>query len=254
MGNQSHLIETIGPDLHVAAIMDGNGRWATSRGLERTAGHAAGEDAITAIVTAAERYRVAELSLFAFSTENWNRPVAEVEFLMRFNGRLIDRHGQDYHDRNIRVRYLGEREAIPDDVRRKIGWIEELTGANSGLKLNFAFNHGGRAELATAVRSIVREAPDPSDITESTIQAHLQFSDIPDVDLLIRTSGEYRISNFMLWRLAYAELVFLDVYWPDFRDEHLAEALRIYETRTRRFGEISPEPHLAIAAAVGDQG
>lgn len=246
-------LEPLGLGLHVAAIMDGNGRWATRRDLQRIEGHAAGEDAIVAIVAAAEEHEVEELSLFAFSTENWNRPPAEVAFLMQFNGDLIDRHGPDYHVRNIRVRYLGERAQIPVEVRDKIEWIEDLTAANTGLKLNFAFNHGGRAEIASAVRSIVATGVAPGEIDESTIQDHLQFSDIPDVDLVIRTSGEFRISNFMLWRLAYAELVFLEVLWPDFRAEHLEEALRICATRTRRFGAIvAGEPTLELAAAVAE--
>jgi undecaprenyl diphosphate synthase len=218
--------------------MDGNGRWAKRRGLERVEGHAAGEVAITAIIGAAEEEEVAELTLYAFSTENWNRPLAEVEFLMRFNGDLIDRHGEDYHRRNIRVRYLGQHDRVPALVREKIAWIEGLTAANSGLKLNFCFDHGGRAELASAVRSIVVSGDAPDTIDENSIAQHLQYPDIPDLDLVIRTSGEYRISNFMLWRAAYAELVFTDVYWPDFRGEHLREALRTFATRTRRYGRI----------------
>jgi len=227
--------------IHVACIMDGNGRWATARGLTRVDGHAAGEAAILAFVDAAEALNIRWVTLFAFSTENWNRPAAEVAFLMRFNHGVIQRHGQNFHERGIRVRYLGARdERIPADLRTDMRAIELLTQRNAELTLTLAFNHGGRAEIVHAVRRIVAAGIHPDQIDTRLIQQFLEYPDTPDPDLVIRTSGEYRISNFMLWRIAYAELYFLDVLWPDFRGEHLAAAVRSFQERDRRFGRIPP--------------
>ncbi len=224
---------------HVACIMDGNGRWASRQGLERTRGHAAGEAAITATVDAALEARVEWLTLFAFSTENWRRPAPEVTFLMEFNRRMITKYGDDYHRRGIRIRYLGrQNEQVPASVRRDMREIQERTAMNSALTLTFAFNYGGRAELVDAVRALLERAVRSQDVDERTIAAHFQFPDTPDPDLIIRTSGEYRLSNFMLWGAAYAELVFLDVLWPDFRAHHFDGALELYRARRRRFGAI----------------
>jgi undecaprenyl diphosphate synthase len=225
--------------LHVAAIMDGNGRWAVRQGLERVDGHAAGEAAINAAVDAACEFGLGYLTLFAFSTENWSRPQPEVDFLMDFNRRLIVKHGADYHRRNIRVRYLGRKEPpIPDAVLEEMERIEALTALNTGLTLTFAFNHGGRAEIVDATRALLASGMDPSEIDEQSLSNALEFPDMPDPDLIIRTSGEYRVSNFMIWRAAYAEFVFMDVFWPDFRREHLEEALKIFNDRERRFGAL----------------
>jgi undecaprenyl diphosphate synthase len=224
-------------DLHVACIMDGNGRWAVRQGLERVDGHAAGEAAISATVDAACELGLGCLTLFAFSTENWDRPQPEVDFLMRFNRDLILKHGPGYHARNIRVRYLGRKQApIPFDVLEAMANIEKLTANNTGLTLTFAFNHGGRAEIVDAARALILRGCDPNLLTESSFADALEYSDMPDPDLVIRTSGEYRVSNFMIWRAAYAEFVFMEVYWPDFRRDHLQEALEIFSMRERRFG------------------
>jgi undecaprenyl diphosphate synthase len=231
----------LGEGLHVGAIMDGNGRWATRRGLPRIAGHAAGEEAVDAIVEEALRQGVTWLTVFAFSTENWNRPQSEVDFLMDFNRRLITSHGSDYHARNIRVRYLGASSRVPEVVTEAIRSVEELTENNTGLNLTFAFNHGGRDEIVTAARELVTRGVDPGSIDEKVFAEHLPVNEMPDPDLIIRTSGEFRISNFLLWRAAYAEFVFLDVLWPDFRGEHLRDALRIFHARTRRFGAVSED-------------
>jgi undecaprenyl diphosphate synthase len=223
--------------LHVACVMDGNGRWATRRGLERVDGHAAGEAAINATVDAACELGLGHLSLFAFSTENWNRSEAEVAFLMQFNGDLIRKHGPSYHARNIRVRYLGRKQPpIPAWVLEEMARIEKLTANNTGLTLTFAFNHGGRAEIVDAVRALLASGSDPEMLTEKSFAQALAYPDMPDPDLIIRTSGEYRISNFMLWRAAYAEYVFTDVLWPDFRREHLEAALETFHRRERRYG------------------
>jgi undecaprenyl diphosphate synthase len=219
--------------------MDGNGRWATRRGLPRIAGHDAGELAITATVDAALAEGIGWLTLFAFSSENWGRPQAEVDFLMDFNRRLIEKHGDDYDRRGIRMRYLGRQaEPIPAAVRGAMHEIETRTAKNSKLTLSFAFNHGGRAELVDAVRTLLEAPTSPHFITEHTIAGALQFADMPDPDLIIRTSGEYRLSNFMLWRAAYSELVFTDVLWPDFRGSDFREALEVYAQRGRRFGGV----------------
>jgi undecaprenyl diphosphate synthase len=243
-------LHSLGSGIHVAVIMDGNGRWATARGLDRTAGHAAGEIAVTSIVEAAVAEQVEWLTLFAFSTENWNRPQAEVDFLMEFNRALIARHGADYHSRNIRVRYLGEAERIPQSVVKAMKGVERLTESNTGLKLTFAFNHGGRAEIVEATRSLIATGCKADDVSEELFAEYLPVPEMPDPDLIIRTSGEFRISNFLLWRAAYAELVFLDVFWPDFRGRHLRDALDTYQSRSRRFGAI--EDAFSPALVSGD--
>jgi undecaprenyl diphosphate synthase len=230
-----------------AIIMDGNGRWATRRNLPRTEGHAAGEAAITATVDEAIEIGIEYLTLFAFSTENWQRPPLEVAFLMSFNKYLIEKHGADYDRRGIRVRYLGSsRERIPAPVAEAMSDIERRTSANTNLTLTFAFNHGGRSEIVDAFRLLLERGICAADVDESVVSAHLQYSDIPDPDLIIRTSGEHRLSNFLLWRAAYAELVFLDVLWPDFRGEHLRAAIELFQKRQRRFGAIEDQaavPH-----------
>ncbi|HCT80667.1 MAG TPA: di-trans,poly-cis-decaprenylcistransferase [Micromonosporaceae bacterium] len=224
---------------HVACIMDGNGRWATRRELERIDGHAAGEEAILATVDAAINLGLRWLTLFAFSTENWNRPEAEVSFLMAFNHGVIARHGGYFHSRGVRVRYMGSPDPrIPADLRRDMSSLEDLTRANSGMTLTLSFNFGGRAEIVDAVNQLLRCGDTGQTLTEELFTGLLQYPDMPDVDLLIRTSGEYRLSNFMLWRMAYAELLFTDVLWPDFRGVHLRSAVGAYSVRRRRFGSV----------------
>jgi undecaprenyl diphosphate synthase len=225
--------------VHVACVMDGNGRWAQKRGLKRTDGHAAGEEALFDAVEGALELGIKWLTVYAFSTENWKRPADEVRFLMGFNESLLVRRRDELHDRGVRMRFIGRRDwRVPKRLARRMDESVELTARNRTMTLTIAFNYGGRAEIVDAVRRLV-EAGTPADkITEAAISKHLYDPDMPDPDLVVRTSGEFRISNFLLWELAYSELVFTDVLWPDFRREHLFEAVREYQRRERRFGAI----------------
>jgi undecaprenyl diphosphate synthase len=224
---------------HVACIMDGNGRWATARGLQRIDGHEAGEAAIVSVVDAAREVGLEWLTLFAFSTENWGRPEAEVAFLMEFNRRLIARHGDRYHRQGVRIRYIGRRgPEVPSQLLADMIEIEDRTRENPGLTLTFAFNFGGRAEIVDACKRLMGKQVNPEHVTEALFSSQLQFPDMPDPDLIIRTAGEQRLSNFLLWGAAYAELLFLDVYWPDVRGQDLLEALHVYNGRTRTFGTV----------------
>jgi undecaprenyl diphosphate synthase len=228
---------------HVAIVMDGNGRWAQQRGLKRTEGHAAGEEALFDTVDGALEIGLKWMTVFAFSTENWRRPLDEVRFLMNFNERLLLTRRDDLNQRGVRVRFIGRRGGrVPGRVRRRIEESEELTSSNRRLTLTFAFNYGGRAELVDATRAIAAEAAagrlDPDRIDEKTIRRHLYSPDMPDPDLLVRTSGEFRISNYLLWQLAYSELVFTDILWPDFRKQHLFDAIAEFQNRNRRFGAV----------------
>jgi undecaprenyl diphosphate synthase len=228
---------------HVAIVMDGNGRWAKQRGLKRTEGHAAGEEALFDTVEGALDIGLEWMTVYAFSTENWRRPIDEVRFLMNFNENLLVRRRDDLHERGVRVRFIGRRGGrVPGRLRRQIADAEELTHRNRRMTLTFAFNYGGRAELVDAARAIGHEVEagrlDPDNINDRTLARHLYAPDMPDPDLLVRTSGEFRISNYLLWELAYAELVFTDVLWPDFRRDHLFEAIREFQRRERRFGAV----------------
>jgi undecaprenyl diphosphate synthase len=222
---------------HVACVMDGNGRWATKRGLKRTDGHAAGEDALFDTVEGALELGVKWLTVYAFSTENWRRPVDEVRYLMGFNESILVRRRDELHERGVRIRFSGRRDwRVPKRLLRQMEESVRLTAKNDTMNLVIAFNYGGRAEIVDAVRALVREGVPADKITDKSIAAHLYNPDVPDPDLMVRTSGEYRISNFLLWELAYSELVFTDVLWPDFRREHLFDAVREYQARERRFG------------------
>ena len=228
---------------HVAVVMDGNGRWAKQRGLKRTDGHAAGEEALFDTVNGALDVGLEWMTVFAFSTENWRRPVDEVRFLMGFNESLLLRRRDELNELGVRVRFIGRRAGrVPGRLRRRIADAEELTRGNRRLTLTFAFNYGGRAELVDAARAIAHEVAagrlDPDKISDRTLARHLYAPDMPDPDLLVRTSGEFRISNYLLWELAYAELVFTEVLWPDFRRDHLFEAIREFQRRERRFGAV----------------
>jgi undecaprenyl diphosphate synthase len=228
---------------HVAIVMDGNGRWAKRRGLKRTDGHAAGEEALFDTVEGALDIGLKWMTVFAFSTENWRRPLDEVRYLMRFNESLLLRRRDDLNQRGVRVRFIGRRAGrVPRRVLRHIEDTEALTHRNRRMTLTFAFNYGGRAELVDAVRAIATEARSrkisPDAIDERTIHRHLYAPDMPDPDVLVRTSGEFRISNYLLWELAYAELVFTDTLWPDFRRQDLFDAIAEYQRRERRFGAI----------------
>jgi undecaprenyl diphosphate synthase len=219
--------------------MDGNGRWAERRGLPRTDGHAAGEEALVDTVDGALELGTEWLTVYAFSTENWRRPADEVRFLMGFNESLLLRRRDELHAKGVRVRFIGRRDwRVPRRVLRRIDEAVELTRHNRRLTLTLAFNYGGRAEIIDAVRAMV-EAGTPADkVTEKRLRQHLYAPDMPDPDLVVRTSGEYRISNFLLWELAYSELVFTDVLWPDFRRQDLYDAVRDFQNRDRRYGGV----------------
>ncbi len=226
---------------HVACVMDGNGRWAQARGLPRTEGHRAGEDALFDVVEGALEVGVQWLTVYAFSTENWRRPVEEVRFLLGFNEEILQRRRDELHDRNVRIRFVGRRDRrVPARLLRLMDDAVDLTRHNSAMTLTIAFNYGGRAEIVDAVRSVVRAGIAPERISEKTIAARMYDPEMPEPDLMIRTSGEYRTSNFLLWGLAYSELYFTDTAWPDFRRAHLYEAIRTYQERDRRFGALSP--------------
>ncbi len=223
--------------VHVGCVMDGNGRWAKMRGLPRTEGHGAGEVALLDAVDGALDLGVKWLTVYAFSTENWRRPPEEVRYLMGFNKNLL-RNRRDYlNERGVRIRFSGRRDwRVPRSVAKEIDSATDLTHANRTLTLTIAFNYGGRAEIVDAIKKIIRDGTSARSVDEKTIAKALYYPDAPDPDLVIRTSGEYRISNFLLWEIAYSELIFQDVLWPDFRKEHLFEAVREYQRRNRRYG------------------
>ena len=218
--------------------MDGNGRWATARGLPRTEGHKVGEEALFDVVEGALELGIKWLTVYAFSTENWRRPKDEVSFLMHvMSDQICAKRKDQLHERGVRVLFAGRRDwRVPKRVLRQMDEAAELTKDNRRMSLVFAFNYGGRAEIVDAVRGLVDDGVPASKIDERAIAARLYQPSMPDPDLVIRTSGEYRISNFLLWELAYSELVFTDVLWPDFRREQLFEAVREYQRRNRRFG------------------
>jgi undecaprenyl diphosphate synthase len=225
--------------MHVGCVMDGNGRWAARRGLPRTDGHAAGEAALLDAVEGALDLGIPWITMYAFSTENWRRPADEVRYLMGFNESLLVRRRDELHDKGVRIRFAGRRDwRVPKRVLRRMDESIELTSRNRRCTLTMAFNYGGRAEIVDAVRELVAEGVAPEKVNEKAIRSRLYFPDQPDPDLVIRTSGEHRISNFLLWQLAYSELVFDDVLWPDFRRTHLFEAVRDFQQRQRRFGGV----------------
>jgi undecaprenyl diphosphate synthase len=220
----------------VAIIMDGNGRWASMRGLTVADGHRAGSRALRPVVETAIDLGVASLAVFAFSTENWNRSVDEVAALMEIFAETIERELPDLVRQGVRVRFIGRRDRAPDNVRERMAKLEDATRGNDRLNLWIAFDYGGRAELVEAARRLVVAGIAPDDVDEEAFAARLYAPEMPDPDLLIRTSGELRISNFLLWQLAYSELVFVDTLWPDFGPEQLRDALAAYAGRRRRFG------------------
>ncbi len=225
---------------HVAVIMDGNGRWARKRGLPRHAGHRAGVKSVRAIVENAAQRGIRYLTLFAFSSENWNRPKEEVSKLMGLFVEALRREVDELHKNNVRLRFVGARHQLNDGLVAKIAEAEERTASNTGLELLVAVAYGGRWDIVEAVREISAAAAagelSPEEISEEAIADRLQLAGVPDPDLLIRTGGEQRISNFLLWNLAYSELLFPDVLWPDFTDKHLDDALAHFSKRERRFG------------------
>ena len=220
----------------IAVIMDGNGRWARRRRLPVAAGHRAGTRALRRTVEASIDLGVESLCVYAFSTENWSRPPEEIEALMEIFVESIDREMPDLIRQGVRTRFVGRRDRAPERLVAKIEELERATRGMDRLDLWIAFDYGGRADIVQAARQLVEESVDPRDIDENAISARLYASEMPDPDLLIRTSGEERVSNFLLWQLAYTELVFLDVLWPDFGQRELARALEEYARRRRRFG------------------
>jgi undecaprenyl diphosphate synthase len=227
---------------HVACVMDGNGRWAAQRSLPRTSGHRAAETTVIDVIEAARAAGVEWLSLYAFSTENWSRPSAEVDYVMRLVRGVVRKHAPLLHARGIRCRFLGVSDPrIPRALARDFADLMTLTGDNRGMTLTVAFDHGGRGDIVAAARSLIRAGVAAEAVDERSFAAHLPFPDTPDVDLVIRTSGEQRISNFMLWQVAYAEWIFPTVLWPDFRAPHFLECLHAYRQRDRRFGGVPPE-------------
>ncbi len=227
---------------HVGIIMDGNGRWANTRGLHRTQGHAAGEPALFDVVHGALDLGIAWLTVYTFSTENWNRDAQEVDFLMQFNVDLLERRRDELNDLGVRVLFMGDidDDRVPGVLRDRIRAAEALTAANTSMTMVFAFNYGGRTEIVEAVRSISTDVAEgrilPCEIDSETIRAHLYLPDMPEPDLVIRTSGETRTSNFLLWEAAYSEYVFTTVLWPDFDRHELARCILEYQARDRRFG------------------
>ena len=228
---------------HVAIVMDGNGRWARARGLPRTEGHGAGEAALWDTVKGADEVGVEWLTVYAFSTENWRRPASEVLYLMNFNRSLLQRRRDELHDMNVRIRWMGRRDwRVPRSVLKEMHLSEELTRDNTGMTFTIAFNYGGRAEIVDAVKELLRDHDAGririERLNDDEIARRLYHPDMPDPDLLIRPSGEERISNFLLWEAAYAELWFTPVLWPDFDRETLFEAIRDFQKRDRRFGAV----------------
>lgn len=228
---------------HVAIIMDGNGRWANRRGLPRIVGHQSGMKAVKRAAIAADELGIKFLTLYAFSTENWKRPKDEVDFLMRLPEEFLAIELEELIEKNVQIQMMGHPEELPQHTIAAMEEAIRRTKNNTGLVLNFALNYGSRRELKEAFKEAAQEIAagtlSPDDFTEEWIGAHLHSSEFPDPDLLIRTGGELRLSNFMLWQLAYSELWFTDIYWPEFSRDHLFQAVAEYQRRTRRYGGLS---------------
>lgn len=227
---------------HIAIIMDGNGRWAQEKGLPRTAGHREGANRVKDIVKAAREAGVKVLTLFAFSAENWGRPKKEIDMLMRYLGNFLQNQAKELHKNNIRLKVIGRDEPLPENIQDKIKEVEDKTRNNTGLTLVLALNYGSRQEILDAARrfadSVISGEMNPEDLDEDKFKNYLYTQDLPDPDLLIRTSGEMRISNFLLWQASYAEFYFPKKYWPDFKEPDFKAAIREYKRRQRRFGGI----------------
>ncbi len=242
---------------HVAIIMDGNGRWANQRGLRRNAGHEAGEQALFSTVEGALELGIEELTVYAFSTENWRRPADEVRFLLGFNESLLLRRVDELDERDVRVVFIGRRERpVPTRLRRLMRRTERRTSDNRTMTLRIAFNYGARAELVDAARQLAADVARGAidGIDEEAFAARLYDPAMADVDLLIRTSGELRLSNFLLWQAAYAELVFVDTLWPDFDADELARCVDVYRRRDRRFGTAADTPQAHTTVSLSDAG
>ena len=227
---------------HVAIIMDGNGRWAKERSLPRVEGHRRGAESVRSVLRTAARLGVKYLTLYAFSVENWNRPQGEVDTLMKYLARYLKSEQREMNDNNVKLQAIGQTSRLPKFVRDQLEATRESLSQNTGTTLTLALSYGGRTELVDAVRGIAEKARDgeidPAKISEQTISGHLYTSDMPDPDLLIRTSGEMRVSNFLLWQISYAELVVTDRLWPDFGEPEFCAALEEFAGRNRRFGKV----------------
>ena len=240
----SRTVEKIYPPLpklpqHVGIIMDGNGRWARERGMPRLRGHRAGVENLRRVLQAGVELGVPVVTLYAFSTENWRRPEAEVRGLMRLLAESLDKEVDELHRNGVQLRHIGDLAPLSDILKSRIQAAIELTKNNNRLVANIAFNYGGRQEITAAVREIVREQIPPAEITEDVISAHLYTAGQPQVELIIRTSGEFRVSNFLLWQGAYAEYYISPLYWPDFDKDEFYKALQAFDQRDRRFGGVS---------------
>ena len=223
---------------HVAIIMDGNGRWAVTRGLSRSEGHRAGTENVRRTIEAFARVGVEYLTIYAFSTENWDRPAVEVDALISIFRDVIGPESEKLHREGVRIRHLGSLRRLPKDLREAIESSIELTSENDGLTLCVAFNYGSRAEILDAVRQMIADGVDPAEVSEQTFASYLYTADLPDPDLIIRTAGEMRLSNFLLWQAAYAEFYSTSALWPDFDEVEVHKALDAYSRRRRRFGRL----------------
>jgi len=227
---------------HIGIIPDGNGRWASRRGLPRSMGHRAGSNTLKRIVTYCDRIGLKYLTVYVFSTENWDRPQEEINTLMKLLEGYLQNAEKELAGTNVRIRIIGDLEGLSPELRKQIPRVEELTKNNSGLNLFFALNYGGRSEILHAVREIADDAAaskiNPKDITKEIFEKYLYTKDVPDPDLIIRTSGEMRTSNFLIWQSVYSEYLFLNTRWPDFTERDMAEAIRGYAKRNRRYGGI----------------
>ena len=232
------MTDSTQPPQHVAIIMDGNGRWAKQRGLPRVLGHRAGADNIDRVVELLADYGVKYLTLYMFSTENWNRPKSEVRMLLNLLAERIDRETRFFHENNIRVKHLGRLDGLSAKLERKVQAAVELTNNNTGMTLCLAFGYGSRDEIVEAARRCISDGIPAASVDETLFGQYLHSSDVPDPDLIIRTGGEMRLSNFLLWQAAYSELYFTPVLWPDFGSKELEEALLDYKQRQRRFGSL----------------
>ena len=224
--------------VHVAAIMDGNGRWAQKRGLPRTAGHSAGSEAFQNAAEYLQSLGVKYFTVYAFSTENWKRPAEEVQAIMGLLDRYLRKAIREMAEKNIRLRFLGDLEPLPEGLKKLIAETNEISRSTTGMQVNVCLNYGGRDEIVRAVRSLVRDGVAPEDITEDVLGSRLYSADIPDPDLTIRPGGELRLSNFLLWQNAYTEFYFTDTLWPDMDEAELDKAIAAYQGRKRRFGGI----------------
>ena len=224
---------------HIAIIMDGNGRWALSRGLPRLAGHRAGTENLRRVIEACAEFGIKYLTIYAFSTENWGRPLEEVQGLLRILEDVIDRELLELHDQGVQLRHIGRLDRLKPALRKKVLEAIELTKHNTRLVLNVAFNYGGRDEIVCAIQRLIQDGVKAEEITDSMVSQYLFTAGVPDPDLIIRTSGELRGSNFLIWQGAYSEWYFTPTYWPDFGKEELSRALEEFRHRQRRYGRVS---------------